>query len=97
MKKKSSKSSLKKRSPDISLQHKNQATYKFSKNNFCTWPKKGLELKGLRKKGDVGGEAPTYKGLAAGGKAPQFRLFLCLYRLAANESEVRLRCNLLGK
>ena len=45
--KKSSKSSLKKRSPNISLQHKNEASYKFSKKNFCTWPKKGLELKGL--------------------------------------------------
>ena len=39
--KKSSKSSLKKRSPDISLHHKNEASYKFSKKNFCTWPKKG--------------------------------------------------------
>ena len=47
--KKSSKSSLKKRSPDISLQHKNEASYKFSKKNFCTWPKKGPELKGLNK------------------------------------------------
>ena len=45
--KKSSKSSLKKRSLDISLQHKNGASYKLSKKNFCTWPKKGLELKGL--------------------------------------------------
>ena len=47
--KKSSKSSLKKkkRSLDISLQHKKEASYKFSKKNFCTWPKKGLELKGL--------------------------------------------------
>ena len=45
--KKSSKSSLKKRSHDISLQHKNEASYKFSKKNFCTWQKKGLELKGL--------------------------------------------------
>ena len=45
--KKSSKSSLKKRSPNISPQHKNKASYKFSKKNFCTWPKKGLELKGL--------------------------------------------------
>ena len=46
--KKSSKSSLKKRSLDISLQHKNEATYKLSKKkNFCTWPKKGQELKGL--------------------------------------------------
>ena len=45
--KKSLKSSLKKRSLDISLQHKNEASYKFSKKNFCTWPKKGLELKGL--------------------------------------------------
>ena len=38
--KKSSKSSLKKRSLDISLQHKNEASCKFSKKNFCTWPKK---------------------------------------------------------
>ena len=45
--KKSSKSSLKKRSLDLSLQHKNQASYKFSKKNFCTWPKTGLALKGL--------------------------------------------------
>ena len=49
--KKSSKSSLKKkkkkRSPDISVQHKNQASYKFSKKYFSTWPKKGLEIKGL--------------------------------------------------
>ena len=45
--KKSSKSSLKKkRSLDISLQHKNQASYKFSKTT-CTWPKTGLALKGL--------------------------------------------------
>ena len=40
--KKSSKSS------DISLQHKNRASNKFSKKNFCTWPKTGLGLKGLR-------------------------------------------------
>ena len=45
--KKSSKSSLKKGSLDISLQQKNEASYKFSKKKFCTWPKKGLELKGL--------------------------------------------------
>ena len=32
--KKSSESSLKKRSPDIYLQHKNQATYKFSKKKL---------------------------------------------------------------
>ena len=32
--KKSSKSSLKKRSPDISLQHKNEASYKFSKKKL---------------------------------------------------------------
>ena len=46
---KSSKSSLKKRSRDISPQHKNKASYKFSQQseNFCTWPEKGLELKGL--------------------------------------------------
>ena len=46
--KKSSKSSLKKRSLDISLQHKNEASCKFSiKKKFCTWLKKRLELKGL--------------------------------------------------
>ena len=45
--KKSSKSSLKKRSLDISLQHKNEASYKFSKKKFCNWPKKGLGVKGL--------------------------------------------------
>ena len=45
--KKRSKSSLKKRSLDISLQHKSETSYKFSKKNFCTWPKKVLELKGL--------------------------------------------------
>ena len=46
--KKGSKSSLKKRSLDISLQHKNEASYKFfRKKNFCTWPKKVLVLKGL--------------------------------------------------
>ena len=45
--KKSSKTSLKKRSLDISLQHKNEASYIFSKKNFCTWPKTGLALKGL--------------------------------------------------
>ena len=45
--KKSSKSSLNKRSLDISLQHKNEASYKFSKKNFCTGPKKGLKLKGI--------------------------------------------------
>ena len=40
--KKSLKSFLKKRSLDTSLQHKNEASYKFSKKkNFCTWPKKG--------------------------------------------------------
>ena len=45
--KKSSKSLLNERSPDISLQHKNQASYKFSKKNFLTWPKTGLALKWL--------------------------------------------------
>ena len=45
--KKSSKSSLIKRSLDISLQHKNEATYKFSKKKFCTWPNLGVALKGL--------------------------------------------------
>ena len=46
--KKSSKSSLKKRSLDISLQHKNEASYEFSKKKkFCTWPILGLALKGL--------------------------------------------------
>ena len=45
--KKSSKSSLKERSLDISLQHENQASYKFSKKNFCTWPQTGLAVKGL--------------------------------------------------
>ena len=50
--KKSSKSSLKnkkkkKRSLDTSLQHKNEASYKFSKKNFCTWLILGLGLKGL--------------------------------------------------
>ena len=45
--KKSTKSSLKKRSLAISLQHKKEASHKFSKKNFCTWPKNGLELKGL--------------------------------------------------
>ena len=45
--KKSSKSSLEKRSLDISLQHKNQASYNFSKTKFCTWPKTGLALKEL--------------------------------------------------
>ena len=46
---KSAKSFLKKkRSLDISLQHKNEASYKFSKKNVCTWPKTGLALKGLR-------------------------------------------------
>ena len=33
----------KKRSLDISLQHKNEASYKFSKKKFCTWPKTGLD------------------------------------------------------
>ena len=58
--KKSSKSSLKKRSLDISLQHTNEASYKFSKKkkkkkkkNFCTWPKKWLRVKGLRKLFDL--------------------------------------------
>ena len=46
--KKTSKSSLKNRSLDISLQHKNRASNKFSKKNFCTWPKMGLALKGLK-------------------------------------------------
>ena len=45
--KKSLKSLLKQRSLDISLQHKNEASYKFSEKNFCTWLKKVLELKGL--------------------------------------------------
>ena len=45
--KKSSKSSLKKRSLDISLQHKNRASNKFSKKNtFVLGPKIGLALKG---------------------------------------------------
>ena len=46
--KKNSKSSLKKKgSLDISLQYKNEASYEFSKKNFSTRPKKGLELRGL--------------------------------------------------
>ena len=45
--KKTSNPSLKKRSLDISLQHKNRASNKLSKKNFCTWPKIGLALKGL--------------------------------------------------
>ena len=45
--KKTSNPSLKKRSPDISLQHKNRASNKFSKKNFCTWPKIRLALKGI--------------------------------------------------
>ena len=40
-------SSQKKRSLDISLQPKNQASYKFSKKKLCTWPKKGVGVKGL--------------------------------------------------
>ena len=44
---KSSKFSLKNRSFDISLQHENKASYKFSKKNFCTWLEKVLKLKGL--------------------------------------------------
>ena len=47
--KKSSKSSLKTRSINISLQHKNKASYKFSKKNFCTWQILGLALNGLIK------------------------------------------------
>ena len=39
--------SKKKRSLDISLQHKNRASNKFSKKNFCTWPIIGLALKVL--------------------------------------------------
>ena len=38
--KKSSKSSLKKRSLDITLQHKDEATYKFSKENLLHLAKK---------------------------------------------------------
>ena len=34
---------------DISLQHKNEASYTFSKKHFCTLPILGLALKGLRK------------------------------------------------
>ena len=48
MKKKNFKPFSKKRSLDISLQHKNRASNKFSKKNFCTWPKIGLVLKGLK-------------------------------------------------
>ena len=45
---KSSMSSLNKRSLDISLLHKNEASYEFSnKKIFCTWPILGLALKGL--------------------------------------------------
>ena len=48
MKKKNFKPFSKKRSLDISLQHKNRASNKFSKKKkFCTWPKIGLQLKGL--------------------------------------------------
>ena len=53
--KKSLKSSLKKRSLDISLQHKNEASYKFSKKDFCTWPKTGLALKGVSATTQKGG------------------------------------------
>ena len=31
----------------MSLQHKKEASYKFSKKNFCTWLKTGLGVKGL--------------------------------------------------
>ena len=48
--KKSLKSSLNKRSLDISFQHKNRASNKFSKENFYTWPKTGLALIGLIRK-----------------------------------------------
>ena len=48
--KKISNPSLKKRSLDISLQHKNRASNKFSEKNFCTWPKVGLALRGLMTK-----------------------------------------------
>ena len=47
--KKRSKSSLKKKRPlDISLQHKNEASYKFSKKNFSTWSILGLALQRVK-------------------------------------------------
>ena len=48
--KKSLKSSLKKRSPDIYLQHKNQASYKFPKKNFLHLAEKRAGVKGLKDK-----------------------------------------------
>ena len=46
--KKTSNPSLKKRSPDTSLQQKNRVSNKFSKKNFCTWLKIGMALKGTQ-------------------------------------------------
>ena len=69
--KKSSKSSLKKkRSLDISLQQKTKLAINFQKKNFCTWPKKGLELKGVTMETTASSKSPGVGGKAIRAKSP---------------------------